>query len=117
LIGVGLILLIVVIKRRKKQKNEKKRKNEQQLNENNSMIHTVEATNNSSLTELSTIANSLQKSKISFNELAIEKKIGTGSYGKVCLGKWNTAPVALKFCKNTNRINTFINEIRLMMYV
>jgi serine/threonine protein kinase len=49
--------------------------------------------------------------------LIIEKQIGEGSYGKVCLGRWNTAPVVLKFCKKKGQMEDFINEIRLMMYV
>jgi serine/threonine protein kinase len=49
--------------------------------------------------------------------LTIENKIGTGGYGKVCLGKWNGAPVALKFCKKKEKIEDFMKEIRLMMYL
>jgi serine/threonine protein kinase len=47
--------------------------------------------------------------------LTIEKKIGTGGYGKVCLGKWNAAPVALKFCKKKGNLEDFMREIQLMM--
>jgi hypothetical protein len=137
LIGVGLILLIVFIKRRKKRKNKKKRNNEQQLNENNSTIqqkkretvviesdqNTITSfdetnTNTTIQTQLfTTLSNSLQKSQISFNELIVENKIGKGSYGKVYLGKWNAAPVALKLCKKKDKIEDFRREIKLMMYV
>jgi predicted Ser/Thr protein kinase len=55
--------------------------------------------------------------QISYNELVIEKEIGGGSYGKVCLGKWNNAPVALKFCRKKENIEDFAKEIRVMMYV
>jgi hypothetical protein len=55
-------------------------------------------------------------SQISFNELTIEKEIGEGSYGKVCVGKWNQAAVALKFCRRKGNMNEFMNEMKLMMY-
>jgi hypothetical protein len=59
----------------------------------------------------------LQQLGISFSELTIEKELGEGSYGKVCLGKWNAAPVASKFCKTKDKIDNFMREIKLMMYV
>jgi serine/threonine protein kinase len=52
---------------------------------------------------------------ITFTELKVEKKIGTGSYGKVCLGQWNAAPVALKFCRKKGNLEDFMREIRLMI--
>jgi len=42
--------------------------------------------------------------------------LGEGGYGKVCVGKWRAAPVALKFCKNKGKLDEFINEIKLMLY-
>jgi predicted Ser/Thr protein kinase len=57
----------------------------------------------------------LKHSHISFNEIVIEKKLGSGSYGKVCLGKWNAAPVALKFCKKKGKVEDFMKEIELMI--
>jgi predicted Ser/Thr protein kinase len=54
--------------------------------------------------------------QIPFNEIVIEKEIGEGSYGKVCLGRWNNAPVALKFCRNKSKIDDFVSEIKVMMY-
>jgi serine/threonine protein kinase len=62
-------------------------------------------------------ANSLLKRSeiITFTELIVERKIGTGSYGKVCLGKWNAAPVALKFCRKKGNVEDFMREIRLMI--
>jgi hypothetical protein len=59
----------------------------------------------------------LQQSQIKYNELVIEKEIGEGSYGKVCFGKWNGAPVALKFCRNKAKLGEFMQEVRLIMYV
>jgi hypothetical protein len=134
---VGGIIFLIVLILRKKQKNEKKRKNEQQLNENNSMIQQEKSetvviesdqntitsfdeknTNTTIQTQLfTTLSNSPQISQIAFSELTFEKELGKGSYGKVYLGKWNAAPVALKFCKKKNRIEDFRREIKLMMYV
>jgi serine/threonine protein kinase len=69
--------------------------------------------------ESETIAQSanslLKRSQITFTELTVERKIGTGSYGKVCLGKWNAAPVALKFCRKKGNLEDFMREIRLMI--
>jgi hypothetical protein len=59
----------------------------------------------------------LKHSQISYNELVVEKELGEGSYGKVCLGRWNDAPVALKFCRKKGSIEDFISECRIMMYV
>jgi serine/threonine protein kinase len=56
-------------------------------------------------------------SQIKFEELTIEKEIGEGAYGRVCLGKWNSAVVALKFCKKKGKIEEFLKEVDLMMYV
>lgn len=53
--------------------------------------------------------------QISFNEIVVEREIGEGSYGKVFLGKWNDAPVALKFCRNNVSIEEFNSEIKVMM--
>jgi serine/threonine protein kinase len=49
--------------------------------------------------------------------MTIEQEIGEGSYSKVCLGKWNSALVALKFCKNKGNIEDFMREIKIMVYV
>jgi serine/threonine protein kinase len=59
----------------------------------------------------------LSPSEISLNELEIGSEVGSGSYGRVCVGKWNAAPVALKFCKKKGKMEDFMREIKLMMYV
>jgi hypothetical protein len=59
----------------------------------------------------------LTQSQIGYNELVVEKKIGVGSYGKVCIGKWNGTPVALKFCRKKGKLDEFMQEVRVMMYV
>jgi predicted Ser/Thr protein kinase len=60
---------------------------------------------------------SLKKHHIPFEEIEIEKDLGKGSYGKVCLGRWNHAPVALKFCKEKQGLEEFLREANLTMYV
>jgi serine/threonine protein kinase len=59
----------------------------------------------------------MNRSQITFSELTLEKDLGEGSYGKVCLGKWNETPVALKFCKSKGKTEDFMREMKLMMYV
>jgi predicted Ser/Thr protein kinase len=59
----------------------------------------------------------LERSEIAFSEMIVEKELGEGRYGRVCLGKWNAALVALKFCKNKGKLDDFMKEIRLMVYV
>jgi hypothetical protein len=110
LIGVGLLLLILFIKRRKKRKNN-------QLQNNIIVPRGLELTNPTNPTNFNQNRKLLQRSQISFNQIAVEKELGEGSYGKVFLGKWNSAPVALKFCKKKNKIEDFMREIKLMMYV
>jgi predicted Ser/Thr protein kinase len=71
-------------------------------------------------TEIETPPNTrLQEStkyQISFYDIEVEKQLGGGSYGTVYLGRWNNAPVALKFCKKQTQINEFLKEAQLMMY-
>jgi predicted Ser/Thr protein kinase len=60
---------------------------------------------------------SLKKHQIPFEQIEVEKELGKGSYGKVCLGRWNDAPVALKFCKEKAGLDEFLREANLTMYV
>jgi predicted Ser/Thr protein kinase len=63
-----------------------------------------------------TASNVIIKQKIPFNELKIEKEIGSGNYGKVYLGKWKEIPVALKFCEVEGNADEFLSEINIQMY-
>jgi predicted Ser/Thr protein kinase len=58
-----------------------------------------------------------EKNRIPFEQIEIEKELGKGSYGKVCLAKWNGAPVALKFCKEKEGLEDFLREVALVVYV
>jgi serine/threonine protein kinase len=57
-----------------------------------------------------------KKYQIPFEDIEIEKELGKGSYGRVCLGRWNDTPVALKFCKEKEKLDEFLKEATLMMY-
>ena len=58
----------------------------------------------------------LSPSEISLNELEIGSEIGSGTYGRVCVGKWkNKYRVALKFCQNRGKIDEFMREANLMI--
>jgi serine/threonine protein kinase len=52
---------------------------------------------------------------VSFKDLVVEKEIGEGSYGRICLGKWNNSVVALKFCRNKGTLDSFLDEIKVML--
>jgi hypothetical protein len=44
--------------------------------------------------------------EIPLNELEIGSEVGSGRYGRVCVGKWkNKYRVALKFCQNREKID------------
>jgi predicted Ser/Thr protein kinase len=58
-----------------------------------------------------------KKHQISFVSIEFEKELGKGSYGKVMLGRWNGAPVALKFCKESEKLDDFLKEANLMTYI
>jgi predicted Ser/Thr protein kinase len=57
-----------------------------------------------------------KKYQIPFEDIKIEKELGKGSYGRLCLGRWNDKPVALKFCKEKEKLDEFLKEATLMMY-
>jgi predicted Ser/Thr protein kinase len=103
LIGLGVIILNVIFKRKLKQKTE---------------IQTSHATNierHSALTKISKLQSLVSHSQISFNELVIEKEVAEGSYGRVCLGRWDGASVALKFCRKKANVEDFVSEIKIMV--
>jgi predicted Ser/Thr protein kinase len=60
---------------------------------------------------------SVKRSQIPYNDLSIEKELGDGSFGKVYLGRWNGAPVALKFCRKKESLEDVMSEIKIMVYV
>jgi predicted Ser/Thr protein kinase len=66
---------------------------------------------------LSLSKTSVKRSQIRYNDLTIERELGDGSFGKVYFGKWNGAPVALKFCRKNESLEDVISEIKVMVYV
>ena len=59
----------------------------------------------------------VDKYSIHYEELHFIKKIGKGSFGKVYLGEWEKMTVAVKICStmDTNQINEFLEEAKMMM--
>jgi serine/threonine protein kinase len=59
----------------------------------------------------------LSPGQIPLTELEIGSEIGSGAYGRVCVGKWkkNKYRVALKFCQNKGKIDEFMREANLMI--
>jgi hypothetical protein len=116
LIGTGFFLVALLLLKRRKPKHT------QIADLNTTTILSETTTKQASQTErtnqsqlLETSRTFTKYSQISLNEIAIEKELGEGNYGKVCLGKWRAARVALKFCKNKEKLDEFINEMKLMI--
>jgi predicted Ser/Thr protein kinase len=87
--------------------------------ETNEICFLVDGNQNSNLNQPQLLVrntSSLSRSQIAFKDIEVQREIGEGSYGKVFLGKWNAASVAIKFCKKRGNIQEFLNEIQLMMY-
>jgi serine/threonine protein kinase len=58
----------------------------------------------------------LSSNEIALNELEIGSEVGSGTYGRVCVGKWkNKYRVALKFFQNRGKIDEFMREANLMI--
>jgi len=110
LIGLGVIVFIVKLK--------KKRKDVRETYSPLSFLRKDGGTNDDNkniTTLLARSGDTVIRSQISFNELVIEKEIAEGSYGKICLGRWNDAPVALKFCRKKASVEDFVSEIKIMV--
>jgi serine/threonine protein kinase len=56
-----------------------------------------------------------ERLKVPWNDITIIRQIGKGSYGKVCLGKWQHTEVAVKFCSDLGNLEEFLKEAELMM--
>lgn len=53
----------------------------------------------------------------SVTSLKVEKELGSGSFGKVYVGKWRQTKVAMKFCNVPGKLDEFVQEASLMMKV
>jgi len=112
-IGVGIGIFVALFKR-KKSKKEPKRNVYSEL----SQIRLEEPKNierDTPIEELRRSQQGLRHSQISFNELTVDRELGEGSYGKVCLGRWNDAPVALKFCRKKTSMDEFMSEVKILL--
>jgi hypothetical protein len=107
LVAAAVILLVVLLrkKRNKSFRNSPSESDKQQQQDDNYIPMGIIGGSQSSL----------RNSVISFDELIIEKEIGVGSYGKVCLGRWNNSRVALKFCNEKNTKYEFLREAKIMI--
>jgi hypothetical protein len=103
-------------------KRKKRRKTKQQLNTQNCQTTQYIPFSAETMATQKTVPQSginshpFSKRLISFDAIEIQKELGKGSYGRVCLGLWNGAPVALKFCKEKEGVDEFWKEANLMMY-
>jgi len=131
LIGVGIILFLFIFIKRKKRRQKNIISQSKSLKLQEISMNTTSTISSDSTLHPSTKTyrqnevpksseivvsnlNSTHYSRISLNELIVEKEIGEGSFGKVYLGKWHNAVVALKFCIS-GKIEEFIQEINLMI--
>jgi hypothetical protein len=110
LVAGGIVVVVILLRKKRKNKKLQKESNSKEMSQPEAIRRREKET-------ITQSANSLLKrsQSITFTDLVVEKKIGTGSYGKVCLGKWNAAPVALKFCRKKGNVEDFMREIRLMI--
>jgi hypothetical protein len=135
LIAAAVIVAILIL-RKKRKKNKKKIMTNQQV-DNYPMTEQRRGTIIYPATEqkretvvLSTISNTMTTTttrqpgtetmkggpgQIPFNELEIGKEVGEGNYGRVCVGKWKTYRVAMKFCQNRGKMDEFLREVNLMI--
>jgi serine/threonine protein kinase len=106
---LGVVSLLIIILKRKKKKRRKLSFQHHNIGNDESSV-----SKNDIDLDLTSVVTA-RKSRIHFQELVVEREIGVGSYGKVWLGKWNHAPVALKFCKERNGINDIFSEIKVLL--
>jgi hypothetical protein len=112
LIGAFLIFFILFIKRKKAHIISTHTTN-MRFNHSSNSKSDIIAQNES----YASIHTTLTHSQITYNELSIEREIGEGSYGRVYVGNWNGTRVAIKFCRNKTKLDEFMHEVRLIMYV
>jgi hypothetical protein len=130
LIGVGVILFLILFIKRRKQRKRRTR----EYNENSStmqqqigtvVIESVTNTTTNDEMNATFLSSTFQpgtetlkgpfSGQIPLNELKIGNEIGQGTYGRVCVGKWQKYRVALKFCQNKGTMDEFLREANLMM--
>jgi len=125
LIVVAIIIVVILLKKRKKRKQKQ---SEHVLDDNfaitvqnqephvvDDMMNTVVDTATTTKQRLGTETLKATPCEIPFDDIKIEKEIGEGNYGRVCVGKWKKHRVALKFCQNKGKMDEFMREANLMV--
>jgi predicted Ser/Thr protein kinase len=127
LIIAAIILLIVLRRKKQNDRNRKsdrntgavpieEKKRETVVLEDDMNTVTLKDANTTLLTTYrSETLTPLSPGQIPLNELEIEKEIGQGNYGRVCVGKWKKYRVALKFCQSRGKMDEFLKEANLMI--
>jgi len=139
LLVVGGIVFLVILLRKKRKKSTNDRSSEElavdeqrktlptnqaqpheseiqsQTNTSSHYIPIAKSTAQSQTSQSTQSVELSTKHHIPFEDIEVQKEIGKGSYGKVCLGRWSGTAVALKFCKEKEGLEDFWKEANLMM--
>jgi hypothetical protein len=127
LLTVGLTIFVIFFtKKRKKRITTRDEETSTSDPQQEPLLHEVYEALNTQIRTSSQIVQSQEsidnvelsnKHYIPFEEIEIQKELAKGSYGRICLGLWNGAPVALKFCREREKIDDFWKEVNLLMYI
>jgi predicted Ser/Thr protein kinase len=114
-VASGLVVFLILFLKRRKQKKEHKKKQspEPDITVPSLPSATTVITNSQYVAITSEKPKTFQQQIT--EDIVVEKELGKGSYGKVCLGRWNDNPVALKFCKEKEGLDDFLKEAGLMV--
>jgi len=117
LIAIGVAVVIILWRKRKKQHSKRPSESSQEIETAQRVKSTAsQSVGYAALEEpLQEIPGLTIQPQIPFEELSLEKEIGRGHYGKVCLGKWKSQSVALKFCKEKGTLEEFLREANVMI--
>jgi serine/threonine protein kinase len=139
LVGSGIIILVILLRKKRKKSTSNRsieelpmeeqtktlQTNQQQAHESdtrsqttNTSSHYMPIAKSTAQSQASEITKNVElsaKHHIPFEDIEVQKEIGKGSYGIVCLGRWNGAAVALKFCKEKKELEDFWKEANLMI--
>jgi len=123
---VAAVIFVIFMAIRKRQRKTQSKNRVSLSDETTGTVITKNDTKTKSNSETKTVSlfthrfetetlKGLSPGQISFSELEIDKEIGMGCYGRVCVGKWKKYRVALKFCHNRGKMDEFMREANLMI--
>jgi len=139
LVAGGIVLLVILLRKKRKkltsdrsievlpmeEQTKTLQTNQQQAHESDTQSQTTNTSpqympiaKSTAQSQTSQITQNISlsiKHHIPFEDIEVQKEIGKGSYGKVCLGRWSGAAVALKFCKEKEGLEDFWKETNLMI--